>query len=579
MGHHRRLDLLLLHAEAGLTPLGTQKVLPPLGLIELASFLTAHGFRCRVIDARHRDFTLTWLAGYLAEHRPRWVGIDVFTDTLFTATRLVRIVRNLAPESRVVLGGAHATMCSEDVLLELMPDAVVRGDGELPCADLLSKRRLADVPGIAFKRGSKVVLTPPPPLLDLDKKPTPDYCLIENLNPAFYVPMVSTGRGCPYRCAFCAAGTLSPTVRWRSVPLVIQDIAAVRAALGGQHLVIADDTFTVDAARTEAFCNAIVEIGGGRDFVWYAEGRVDRLTRHPALLAQLRAAGLRFLQLGIESGDERVLAAYRKQIRLDDAVELCRACAREGIFIHAGFIVGGPFESAATLANTRALFMHLAEASAGHLQVRFEFLNPLPATDVFDHPEQYGLSLLDRRLYSSVSFDNCVTETEALSWAEIHVARKHLYADAAKKLREVFEQQDERFYQSCRDLIATSGAGHASFRFLLYPQQEPKEQFSEMLRVVTAEAAAVPQFFASYEHFGMDAIPTRIHIPTLGPSGRYHILPAAEELTPAEHDFYHYCSGKLTAEEIAIILDWNEEQTTSTLRSLEAKRAILYRTY
>ncbi len=573
-----RIDLLLIHCEAGISPLPFSSFLPPLGLVDLASFLNAHDVRCRVIDCRDPQFSLTWLADYLVETRPRWIGVDVLTDTVFTAARLVNLVRNVSPSSRVVLGGAHATILPEKILKGLRPDAVVIGEGEIACLDLLTRKRLLDVRGIAFKRGRGIVRTPAPPLLDLDEKPAPDLSVIEGFRDIPYIPGISTGRGCPYRCAFCAAGILNPTVRWRSVDRIMEDIRTIFASreFRSRYLIIADDTFTVSPERTLEFCNGIRNLGGGKDLFWYAEGRIDRLAKDKALIPAMKAAGLCMLQLGIESGDERVLKAYRKGICVEDSVHVMEACAREGVLVHGGFITGGPFESPSTIESTRALALRLSETGQGIAQFQFGFLNPLPGTDVFDRPGEFGLKLLDPNLLSSITFDNCVTRTSDFSREDIFDARNMLRDETNAKLEEVFRAHYERRLAHLAELRQRIGPAHNSLSLL--SGQSIEERKAEQINGIFEKIESSIQFISQAGDGWRDSIPVRLPFFSLDKDSRY-ITAERIKLEVVESEIFHYASGKLTGAEIAMILDRSEEELTQAFASLEQKKAIIYRLY
>jgi anaerobic magnesium-protoporphyrin IX monomethyl ester cyclase len=575
-------DFLFIHAEAGASPFRSPIFFPPTGVIALSSYLNANGFRTRVIDSRHPEFTIGWLAQYLEEEKPAWVGISVLSDSLFQGTRLTDIVRISSPSSRVAIGGAHATMNAREVLEELEPDVVVRGEGELPCADLLTKSNLEDVRGITFKRNGKTIDTAPPPPIDLDSLPSPDFDVVIGHEAMRYSPAVVTGRGCPYKCTFCAASTLSPTVRWRSIKKVIEDIEFARGKCEGKFLAIFDDTFTLDAKRTRKFCKAVRKIGGGKDLFWFCEGRVDRLSNDLRLLPKMRKAGLRFLQLGIESGDQRVLDSYKKGIRLADAEKLCRACAKHELLTHTGFIAGGPFESHETLDRTRSVAMRLAEMGQGYLQAAFTFLNPLPGTEIFAEHERYDLRLLDPHLLSSTFFDNAVTATSHLSREEIFRQKQRIVSDVNMAIYNVFRSKDEEYYSVLRKMLGEVGVLiHSTLKHIQMLDSGSSWDGSEIISITRAmydAAGRYSQFRYSAKDSWREAIPARLPFFTMGDEDRYELL-TGEKLSADESDVLHYSSGKLTGGEIAVILDDDGTRICPALESLEDKKAIVYRSF
>jgi radical SAM superfamily enzyme YgiQ (UPF0313 family) len=571
------LDMLFIHAEAGISPIAFETTLPPLGLVELATYLNAQNFRTRVIDARHKDFSIEWLFDFLSEAKPRWVGLSVLTDTVFTVMRLAGLVRRASPQSRIVLGGAHATLMPDDVLAMIDADVVVIGEGEIPCAEILAGKTLHEVHGIAFRDGGKTVKTPVSPRFDMDLLPPIDYGAIINVGGLTYSPSVHTGRGCPYRCSFCAAPILGPKVRWRRVDLVMQDIEAAAIACNSRYISISDDTFTYDPRRIADFCKAIERIGGGTDLFWYAEGRIDRLAAYPELIGTMKRAGLRYLQLGVETGDQRVLDAYRKGITFDQVRTVLRALAQEGILIHAGFIIGGPFETPETIATTQNFIDELIEICGGLLQVKPTFLNPLPGTPIYEHPADFGIENLDPGLLSSVGFDNAITQTESLSREEIFHAHRDMSITSAEHLRTTFDRQSAAFHDACRELLAQLGPVHISLSFL---SALPLAKMGRIFFDTTMEnTERYAQFFRNAHDHALDLIPARLPFFTMGEDGTYFLQLHGTHLTQEESDVFHYCSGKLTGSEIATILDVSDEAVKKALKGLEGKNAIVYRTY
>ena len=60
-----RIDFLFVHTEACLPAIGTDRPLPPLSMIQMATFLDAEGYDARVIDTRHPGFSLGFFSDYL----------------------------------------------------------------------------------------------------------------------------------------------------------------------------------------------------------------------------------------------------------------------------------------------------------------------------------------------------------------------------------------------------------------------------------------------------------------------------------------------------------------------------------
>lgn len=223
---------------------------------------------------------------------------------------------------------------------------------------------------------------------------------------------ILTDFGCPYPCTFCVIGTLP--YRTRPVPDVLEEVDHLRAS-GVHELFVMDQTFGVQEARGIALARAFAERG---DLSWTTFARPDRATA--PLLDAMAAGGCHTVIMGVESGDEAVLAATKKGYTLRD-VELgvARAKAR-GMRVVGTFVIGLPGETERSLERTfeRALALDL------------DFLSLNVAVPRFGTPfraEVLAAGLADP---ADLEMDQTGSEaflpTAALSRAEVEAAKRAL---------------------------------------------------------------------------------------------------------------------------------------------------------
>ena len=95
-----------------------------------------------VIDlVRKRGQVRKYLTRTLTKIQPDVVGLSAMTWQFDTCVKIARLIRHLLPEVKIVLGGYHATLMSEEIADS--PDArwfdfIVRGEGEEPCRRLVN---------------------------------------------------------------------------------------------------------------------------------------------------------------------------------------------------------------------------------------------------------------------------------------------------------------------------------------------------------------------------------------------------------------------------------------------------------
>ena len=144
---------------------------------------------------------------------------------------------------------------------------------------------------------------------------------------------------CPFGCDFCCVKDFYHSgYRQRDPALVAMDVRAL-AGRGITNIKMMDELFAVDNPGVHAVCDALAATGLGERLNIWAYARID--TVNPVLLAKLRAAGVRWLAYGIESGDERVRSAAVKgkfsNARVREVVAMTRDA---GIHVLGNFMFG-----------------------------------------------------------------------------------------------------------------------------------------------------------------------------------------------------------------------------------------------
>lgn len=418
----------------------------PSGILSLATVLKKAGYTVKIIDTRLPYFSVNYLKTQLLELNPSIVGIGFMTDNFFTAKRIAKIVRNILPEAKIILGGPHATILDTESLEKIDADVVVRGEAEDTIIELAKaivdkNANLNEIAGITYRSGKDVLRNPDRTPPDLTKLPAMDFNLLENFS-MHYNGTIITGRGCPYHCTFCAANNISPRYRERPIEMVISEIKTLKEKYGIRFFQIIDDTFVANPKRVKELCYLFKKyFRPQEDFFWYAEGRANILAKNPDLIPIMKEAGLVRVQLGVESGDKRQLQAYHKGITLRDVEKVVKQCRKHTTQVICSFIIGGPFEDDKTEKNQKKFIAKLLDISGGLVEIIPSFLNPLPGTDIYNHPERYGITILDPELKTSDYFNYCVVETDKKKKRDIIAERTGIIDMMNHKMLEMLKHK------------------------------------------------------------------------------------------------------------------------------------------
>jgi radical SAM superfamily enzyme YgiQ (UPF0313 family) len=188
--------------------------------------------------------------------------------------------------------------------------------------------------------------------------------------------LVSTSRGCPFRCTFCTIPqTFGQTLRFRGHDAVIADIRRQTELSGHRYIYFADDNFTGHRPRVKELLRRL--IAEKLDIRFSAQLRAD-ITRDDELMELLERAGCYLVFVGFESINEATLSAYRKGIRSRQVLEQAIAAFhRRRIMVHGMFVIGSDEDPPQTALHTAQWALDQGLESLQMLPVC-----PLPGTEV-----------------------------------------------------------------------------------------------------------------------------------------------------------------------------------------------------
>ena len=268
---------------------------------------------------------------------PHLIGMTATSAQLDEAREVAGAAARAFPEALRIIGGPHVSVAPADFLKQSRFDAACRGEGVETILDLVlmflerGREGLADVAGIDFKDASGEVRSNPQRrfLLGLDDYPFPSDSLdlfLEDLHNRDKnrrdLVYILAGSGCPHRCVFCAQHAIHRgRIRERSAENIFAEMRKL-SEKGFRKFAIVQETFLRDPERVGHFCSLIE--GSGIPFEWTIEARADQLTFEN--LARMKKAGLRFVQLGVESGDQDLLDTLGKNISLDRVIRVRNWC-------------------------------------------------------------------------------------------------------------------------------------------------------------------------------------------------------------------------------------------------------------
>ena len=458
----------------------------PLGLSCIASYMKTKGHEACVYNADHAQSSshiniveysanqANYLSAVNEERHPVWqeiikvirdfrpavIGISVMSVKLLPARKLISLIRAIDKDIVIACGGHHPTIDPELFLRSAGADFVIRGEGELTMAELVEKiaAGMTDyeaIPGLSFVRDSKVIHSRARQLIpDLSILPLPEKenVIFRDSYRMDDFSIVMTSRGCPYSCGFCGSGNMwQRKVRYRSVGNVIDEIRHLKKSYGVTNIKFMDDSFSVDRKRVEQLCREM--ISARLNITWSCLTRVNLIDDR--LVRLMKKAGCTKIDLGIESGNPRILAMIDKAITIEQIEKSVKIINRYHIFWAGFFMFGFPTETEREVMDTLSFMKKLKPGWAN-----ISIFTPYPGTKLYDMCLKNGIidSSYDPSLYMHQRTESFATDT--ISKEEFSLVSKRMlneFNDYNRSFYALFRRAGSRNYHRNPGLLLEDG--------------------------------------------------------------------------------------------------------------------------
>jgi radical SAM superfamily enzyme YgiQ (UPF0313 family) len=197
----------------------------------------------------------------------------------------IAILREVFPDTKIILGGIYASLCRNHALKNSGADEIFSGPAEKILFDLITRYT-----------GFTTTLHFNPQALD-----TYAYPALDLQNHISYVPLL-TSRGCPFKCTYCASYFLNPGRMWRSPESIIEEIKFWHRSHQVSDFILYDDAFLVNAEKHAVpVLEKIIQAGMNLRFHTPNAVHIRGITAKTASL--LFKAGFKTLRLGLETAE------------------------------------------------------------------------------------------------------------------------------------------------------------------------------------------------------------------------------------------------------------------------------------
>ena len=336
------------------------------------------------------------VSAVVRDFRPHVIGYTLMTGEHVTILELNRKLKQKF-DFKAVLGGPHAQF-SQRVIEEEGVDAICIGEGDISFPQFIERLDAGKdywlTETFHVKHEGKIYRNPLGPLVpDLDALPDPDRQILYDADPGLSnigAKHFISARGCPYRCSYCfneeynknykGLGTIG---RFRSPERVVEEIARVKERYPLSAVSLQDDVVTL---KPRGWLQKFSKLYKQEiNIPFNVTTRADNLNEED--VKALSEAGLKFVWMGIETGDETAAnKVFQRDLDNNTILAGSNLLRKYGVKIIALNIMGLPVEKpfeADMLTLDLNLKIKPALASCG-------LLYPFPGTRIEEYSVKTG---------------------------------------------------------------------------------------------------------------------------------------------------------------------------------------------
>jgi anaerobic magnesium-protoporphyrin IX monomethyl ester cyclase len=462
---------------------------PPTWALLLAQSCRSVGFNVNLIDVNAEQLTTDDVYDRILSINPRLICFVVYgqnvnagTVNMSGAVFLSNFLKTKNIDIPIAYIGSYIQAVPIKCLKEeLSIDFGFTNEGVYALRNLLSLdnidiNKLDDVKGIVWRKDGNIIMNEPEKLVPNDRMDIdlPGYAwdLLPFKNKPldlYRAPMwhseydqdkrspyaaIQTSLGCQFGCNFCMINILNrndndeigvagnySNMRYWSPEFIINEFDKL-VQLGVHTIKITDEMFLLNRKYYVPLCELLKERGYGKFLRMWAYSRVDTV-RRPDLLKLVREAGIKWLALGIESGDKTVrLEVSKGKFEDVDIQQVIQQVHEADIEVMANYIFGLPGDTLESMKKTLELSKELCTFGWNAYAAM-----ALPGSQLYKNAILNGIELPKTyEGYSFHSYDTLPLGNENLSSAEILKFRDeayyeyHSYPPFQEKIKNKFGQ-------------------------------------------------------------------------------------------------------------------------------------------
>ena len=435
---------------------------PPTWSLLLSESMRNFGFKVSIIDANAENLSETKVYERIKKINPKLITFVVYgqnvnagTTNMEDAVRVSNYLKSTDPKLIISYVGSYVQALPTKALKdEKSIDFVFTNEGVYSLKNVLSlneinEKTLDGIKGVAFRHRGNVKINAPEKVVPNDRMDIdlPGYAwdlLPYEKNPLdlYRSPMwhaeydhekrtpyaaLQTSLGCQFKCSFCMINLINRNdeeeigvssnysgMRYWSPEFIIKEFEKL-IRMGVRTIRITDEMFLLNKKYYLPLCEKLAKYNSDDSLRMWAYSRIDTI-KNPETLSIVRKAGIKWLCLGIESGDKKVrLEVAKGKFEDVDVRKVVQQVHDADIDIMANYMFGLPGDDAETVKKTFDLSLELCTSGWNTYAAM-----ALPGSRLYKEAVEKKIRLPDTYSgYSFHAYDTVCLPTEKLKAWEI----------------------------------------------------------------------------------------------------------------------------------------------------------------
>ena len=380
------------------------------------------------------------------------LAFSVYVWNVEYVKKIVRAIKRVAPEKKIVLGGPEVSYNSKELMEEYSEiDYIIVGEGETALLNLM-KNGIENSGNIYYRDGNKIKYTfKEEPIKNLDEIPFPylEGELEELENRIIYY---ESSKGCPFDCSYCLS-SIDKRVRFFSNERVKRDL---KLFLDSRVKLIkfVDRTYNMDKKKYFEIWKYLIE-NYSEHTRFHFEISADLFDDE--IIEFLKSVPKDYFQfeIGVQSTNKETILAINRKMDIE-RLKYNVGELKDNIHLHLDLIAGLPKEDYKTFKNS---FNEVYELKADMVQLGF--LKLLKGTQIAGEVEKYGYKFYDFPPYeiqenSFISFAEILKLKEIEEMLDIYYNSHIFYKSVEYIIKKYFENSFD-FYEAMSEQWSKKG--------------------------------------------------------------------------------------------------------------------------